>query len=1011
MVSATLAVHWPSPVLIPTQHPARRSYAREMFTSILLAAALAQPLSPPPPSPLPGLAYTAPFFAGATYDAAIRTPDGILGFPVGSRPANHAQIEACMKAWGDAPRAKLFEYARSHQGRALYYLVISSEENIKRLDALREDIAKLADPRRVSAAEGNALAAQLPAVAWMAYVIHGDEMSGSDASLALAHHLIASQDAPVQDMLNRLIVIIDPLMNPDGRDRYLGQLTQDRTAQPSIDDQSLLHSRPWPSGRTNHYLFDLNRDWILGVHPESRGRIQAIGDWHPQLLMESHEMGSQDSFLFSPPREPVNPNLAPVMKKWWAAFATDMADSFDAHQWRYYHGEWNEEWYPGYSSAWAGYRGAIDILFEQASIAIDAVRKGSGVLETYREAVHHQLVASMANLKTLAANREEVLNDYLEQRRFAVSADSPFAGRTFAVVPRGNASRTADFVSLMRLQGFEVFTAKAEFKASGKDQLGRAVQDRAFPAGTILIPNRQPEARLLAAMLEFDTRMTPEFLTDEYRELLRFGRSKLYDITGWSLTMLHAVDGYELALPLPTDAEPYRDPVRATPLNPTRAEKPTAFVIDAADDLSVAAAGRLMERGLRCRISDKSFVWDNRPFARGSVVVETADNRLFAGEIAPVVSGVCGELNLTAFPITSGLGQGDEPDLGGEHFVLLEQPRIAVLTRDPYEVYSFGEIWHLLDHTLGVRASYVDSAELGETDWRRYNVLVVPEGAGDSLRPHLEALRAWVRAGGTLIAIGGSGGFFAAESSGLGSVRLLPDVLTKLDDYSLTIAREWEGRTGAPTPDQVWSFTTPAELSFPWAATKSDDKVSDDEAKRRDAWRAIFMPTGAILAGRADDRHWLTVGCDEVVPVVMRQAPLLMATGSVQAPVRFGVYSPAPQPLPTPPAPPAAGSDKPDTKDPKASEPPAKPARWSPLPKDQELRLRMSGLLWPHASDRIADTAYITRESIGTGQVILFADSPTFRGSAKGTIRILSNAMIYGPGMGANQPVRIRREE
>jgi len=342
--------------------------------------------------------------------------------------------------------------------------------------------------------------------------------------------------------------------------------------------------------------------------------------------------------------------------------------------------------------------------------------------------------------------------------------------------------------------------------------------------------------------------------------------------------------------------------------------------------------------------------------------------------------------------------------------VLLDRPRIAVLTRAPYGVYSFGEIWHLLDHSLGLRAAYIDNAELGGLDWRRYNVLVVPEGAGDSLKPHLDGLRAWVRAGGTLIAIGDSAGFFTTEPSGLGSARTLPDVLTKLDEHALAVAREWEGRVGTPTPDAVWAFTTPAAVAFPWAEIKGDAKLSDDEAKRRDAWNAIFMPTGALLAGRADDRHWLTVGCGEVVPIMRSQGPVLMAAGNVQAPIRLGAYSPAPKSS-TPPEVKAIPEGEGKENDSNKREKPTPPARWSPVPAGQELRLRMAGLLWPHAADRLADTAYVTREGVGAGQVILFADSPTFRGAAKGTMRVFSNAAVYGPGMGANQPVPSRREE
>jgi hypothetical protein len=351
----------------------------------------------------------------------------------------------------------------------------------------------------------------------MAYCIHGDEMSGSDASLGVIHYLAASSDAAATQILENLVVIVDPLMNPDGRDRYLSMLAQNRTIQPSVDDQSILHNGFWPAGRMNHYLFDMNRDWIFATQPETRGRITAINQWNPHYFMESHEMGSQDTFLFMPGREALNPNLPANVKKWETTFATDLGAAFDAHGWRYYTGEWNDNWYPGYSSSWAALRGIVENLYEQANISTDAVRRHEGTLETYREGVHHQLVASMANLTSLSKNRKEIVADYLKERRACTGADATIPARTFAILPSTNAARQRQFRDLMSIQGFEVASAGKTFKVSGKDRLGREIKDRELPAGTMLISARQPLARLLLAMLEFDPRMSAEFLKDERR--------------------------------------------------------------------------------------------------------------------------------------------------------------------------------------------------------------------------------------------------------------------------------------------------------------------------------------------------------------------------------------------------------------------------------------------------------------------------------------------------------------
>ena len=984
-----------------------------------VATAHAQDTPPPVPTPLAGLVYDAPFFPGAIYDPKVSTPDAVLGLPVGSRPATPAQIEAVIQAIADSsPRCRLFEYGRTHEGRSLHYLVIANEANIGRLDALKADLARLADPRTASRADADRLAATLPAVAWMAYSIHGDEMSGCDAALAVAYHLSAGTGRDVTDLLEQLVVIIDPLMNPDGRARFLDMAAQNRTVQPSVDDQSLLHTGFWPYGRMNHYLFDMNRDWIVASQPETRGRIVAIGEWNPHYFMESHEMGSQDTFLFLPPREAINPNIPDNVLKWEDRFGVDQAAAFDARGWRYYNGEWNDNWYPGYSSSWAALRGAVENLYEQASISVDAVRRPEGALHTYRESVHKQLVSTMANLATLAQNRREVLADFVAEKRKCVGPSASIPAQTFAIVPSANAGRLERFLDLMAIEGFEMSTAQRPFSASGIDRLGRTVKDREFPAGTVLIPTRQPLARLLLAMLEFDPRMSPQVLTDERRDLLRFGQSRIYDITAWSLPMLFDVDAVALAEDPPAAAQGRAveagsamvkdqdgSAAAAAAAPAPAAEAAVAFVVDGADDRSVAVAGRLMERGVWVRVADQPFQFEGRAFSRGSLVIARKDNAPVPVELVATLEAVCGELRVPFTPVHSGLGPGDLADLGGRHFVLLQLPRIAVVGRAPFSPYGFGEAWYLIDHVLGLRASYVDAEEFGDLDLRRYNVLVLPAGGADELKGKMESLRAWAAAGGTIVAVGSSAAAFAKEKDGIGTTRLLPDVLGKLDDYRQAVVREWEGRRFTPDPDRIWSHVPPPEVVYPWLID-ADEKPSDEELKRRDAWSDLFMPAGAMLAGRVDDRNWLTGGCGEYVPVMYSGDVVLMSPPDVQAPVRLGVFNQLPGRAGEAPPPAEAAEAKSDGKKGDKGEEKKRPAPgWSLAPPGQELRLRMAGLLWPEAASRLANAAYVTRESIGAGQLILFASDPTFRAGALGTTRIFANAVVLGPGMGASQPI------
>ncbi len=927
------------------------------------------------------VSYDEAFFPGATHDDAISSPGEILGFRLGERPAEHSEIERCFKAWDEqSERAMLRTHGETFEGRTLYHMVISSPRNLARIDDIQIDLAQLADPRGLSEADAEELLGRVPAVAWMAYSIHGDELSGADAGLAAAWHYLSCTDDDVTLMLDRLVIIIDPMMNPDGRDRYLGQLREMRGKVATTDDQARLHGGRWPRGRTNHYMFDLNRDWTLGVNPETRGRIRAIRDWHPLLMVDAHEMGGQDTYLFSPSREPINPNYSDNLHKWLDVFAGDQAGAFDGKGWRYYTGEWADDWYPGYSNAWAAFRGAIGILYEQAGVDWYGIKRPDGRVLSYRESVHHQLQSTLANIQTLHDNREAIRTGWLETRRESVAADGPYANRTFAVVPSENRSRLAAFVDLMELQGFKMFELTREFSASGTDRLGREHENVELPAGTILIPNRQPNARLLAAMLEFDPHMSEKFLAMERRELVRTGGTEIYDITGWSTPMMHDVEAYELLTGLPQEFVKPFEGFAAVTTGVDRRDASQAWIVGGLDDQTPALAMELMRAGLAVRFADEDFTWGESAFARGSLVIAREDHSRDDLAWLDALDRLCKARGLAAVGVDTGFGAGEVADIGGEHFDLLSEPRIAVLSEAPVSSNDFGSIWYTLDERYKLPAAYLSAASLRFTDLRRYNVLVLPSGAGSVLGAAQADLRKWVEAGGTLIAIGSSARSLGRDD-GLSGARDLSAVLEELDDYEIAVLREWAADAESVDPDAVWTHGAgDGEPSYPWAGVDLD-RGSEDELKRRDRWQRQFMPPGTILATRVDDEHWLTAGCGEYLPVLFRSGTVLMAKDGVEAPLRYGVI------------------------DGDASRDEAKRVGWSTIPKGKKLLLRMSGLLWPEAAHRIANGAAVTRERVAMGQVILFADSPTFRATSLGTTRVFMNAVVYGPGLGANQPI------
>ncbi|HUG98642.1 MAG TPA: M14 family zinc carboxypeptidase [Gammaproteobacteria bacterium] len=950
----------------------------------IAAAATQTPYPDPAPSPLAGLEYAESIYpAGADHDPAIPAPDALLGFETGQRTATPEQIVAYARAVAAAsPRVQLVEYARSYEGRPLVYLVISSPANVARSAEIQAGMAELADPRGLDSARRARLVADLPGVAWLGYSIHGNESSGSDAALAVIHHLAADRSEATTRLLEELVVIVDPSMNPDGRARFVKGLAESRGTQPSVDDQSVLHAGYWPYGRGNHYLFDLNRDWIYARHPETRGRIKAVSAWRPLLFVDAHEMGSQDTHLFSPAREPNNLHLPPYRKELGELFATDQGRAFDRYGYPYYTGEWFEDWYPGYSDLWASLRGAQGILYEQARIAEDGVQRPANLL-SYKQAVHHQVISSFANLETLRRERSTMLENFSNDRAEVSSPRGPYGDRSFVILPTANGGRLADLLDLLRIQGFEVHRLERELRVgTAFDQLGRELRNHALPAGSIVLRNRQPEARLLAAMFEFDPRMSAAALANERERVLKYGRSTIYDTTAWNISMMFGLE----ALTVPQHLEAGLQPVDLDDATPAATVAGTgkqliALAVSGADDRALAFAGRMMERGFYVRANGEPSRLDDHALPIGSIALTRNDNR-GRDDWQDEARALARELDIVLHEVTHGRAPGVLADLGGRQWRLLTKPNIALLSRGRNNMLDFGATWYLLDHRLGIRHSHLDENRIDAFDLRRYNVLYLPERWGSTELPPalMAALGDWVRAGGTLVAVGNSARALMDAEEPLVATRTLETVIgEELAPYQDAIHREWLAAQPLPASDVIWGNIATTDAKYPWEGEQ--DPAEPEQRERIDAWQGLLMPSGAIVGTRVDTAHWLAAGTGPVLPVLFSDSPVLMAAPPVESPFRVGVYNPAD----------AEGGT----------------LNWAPVPEKHELRVRMSGVLWPEARERIASSAWVTREAVGRGQVILFAHAPAFRAAQLGAARVLENALVLAPGMGTSQPVKL----
>ena len=927
------------------------------------------------PTSDPDLVYSGTLLEG-TYTDSVSKPSVFLGFEAGQRVATPAQISAAIKQWTDeSDRLKVIEYAKTHEGRPLFAVFISSPENLSRLEAIEADITRLSDARAITDKEANDIIERLPAVAWMAYSIHGNETSGADAAMASIYHLIASTDDQVEAMLDNMVVVIDPIMNPDGRARFAKSLEQYRGTAPNVDDQSLLHTGDWPFGRTNHYFFDLNRDFFLLTQPETRGRVALINTWRPQIMIDGHEMGSQSTFLMGPPRQPLNTNIDTDLQKWAVTFSEEQGAAFDERSWRYFTGEWFENWYPGYSN-YSEYRGSMHILYEQSRMAEDGVRRPEGTVQTYMESVHHQFVSTMANLESLATHSQAMYRDYWDGRKYNVSAKSKFADKSYVILANDNHGRMAALVERLDTQGIEMFTNDAPLKvARATTQLGS--EERAFtiPEGSLVIPNRQPDAPLVAAILEFDSEVRKSVLVEERQRTLRDGSSLMYDTTAWNFSMMYG-------LPAVTVPEYLNQGLRswqsAAPTIDVAAEA-IAWSVSGDDDRSVAFAARLMESGVQVRIIDKATELSGKSLSRGSVFVTAMDNPRL-DNLTDLITAEAEHLQLTVKSIGSGYGAGDLPDWGGSHFRLLTRPQIAILSQAGFSSYDVGSSWWAIDTHLGIRHSQIDTSYLSRADLRRYNTIVIPNGYRPMSGAELGALRDWVKQGGTLVAHDNSAANLAREG-GIGGVRTVGDSLTEAQEYDIALQREILATEDTLDVAAVAAHRVSTDVAYPW--DQGSKALSADELKRREAWQSRFMPSGAMVAGRVDRLHWMTFGTPETLPLLYSEQPPLMTKGRQQAVVRVG----------------ALQSDSEATE--------AQTLNWSTAPRGTAVSVRMSGLLWPEAAARIANSAYVTRERVGKGQVILFSGQPNFRGSTRGVGRVWLNALVYGPGLGTSAQVEL----
>ncbi len=760
---------------------------------------------------------------GTVYDPDIPTLEEVVGHDFGEVVTAPDDVIRYIEALADAApdRTHLIPYAESWEGRPLVMLVIGSAERMARLDEVKADIARFADPRGLSDDEMEALLADLPVVTALMHSIHGNEISPAGAAMAEAYHLLAATgDADVDLILSESLVLIDPLENPDGRNRFVYQNQIAQARWPDEAAYSAEHDEPWPGGRSNHYLFDLNRDLFIQSQPETRGKVDVLLEYRPQIVADLHEMGGDATYFFPPTAPPSNPWYGERQIALMDVFGSATAARFDERGFAYFNREVFDLFYPGYVDMWPMGQGALGMTYEQASARALRLRRSDGDLLTYGQGVLQHFTAALETALTAARNRERILRDYFAFRREGVAAGQ--RGPAEIVLHSAHDPGMAERLAMMLTEnGIEVF------RASGPVAVG----DRTLSAGSsFIVPLDQPTHNLIHNLLDAHVPMEEDFLRRQIERRANRQSDEIYDLTAWSQSLLWDVEAIETAA---TGAR--GEPVTAMATleaPPALPEAVVGYLIPWGTNAAATVVEALRE-GLRVRAAGAEFTLGGRRYGTGTAILRVAEN---GPDLRSRLADMAARHRAEVVPIDDAYVR-EGMSLGSGRVRALREPRVLLVYDSPGQSYSVGWTRYVLERRYGQRTTAVRASSLGRARLADYDVVVFPSGnygsvVGDGL---LDRLRSWMRDGGTVITMAESSRW--ASRSGL-------------------LAAETERRGGRAEGDD------PPDPGTPDQPIEYLDAISPEDESPEGV-------PGAILRTVLDMEHWLAAGTDGEIGVLV----------------------------------------------------------------------------------------------------------------------------------------------
>ena len=663
-----------------------------------------------------------------TYNAAIPKPKDIIYHEVGECHVTHDRLVNYMKAIAAAApdRVKLETMGLTYEKRPQVLLIITSPKNQQRLEEIRQQHIQLTDPAKSASLNID----KMPIVVWIGHSIHGNEPSGTNASLLSAYYLAAAQGKQIDELLDNTVILFDPSFNPDGMQRFSTWVNQHKSKNLVSDPNNREFNEVWPGGRFNHYWFDLNRDWLPAVHVESQNRLKWFHLWKPNILTDHHEQGSNATFFFQPgvpsrvnPLTPEkNQELTAKLGKFHAAFL-DRIGSL------YFTKENYDDFYYGKGSTYPDINGAIGILFEQASSRGHLQETANGLL-SFPFTIKNQFITTLSTLEGAKALRKEFLQWQIDFYKTAMTESATAPVKAYVFGADNDKTKTALFVEMLLRHQIEVYGLKTTIAVEGNDFK---------PSGSFVVPANQPQYRLIKTIFE---------KTVEYKDSL------FYDITAWTMPLAFGFPSGQL------NAAQYKTGLLGNRIVDVPAlddgagvnKSEYAYLFEWNELYAPRALYELQRAGVLVKVATNKFEIPcnetSKKFDYGTIMIPVKSQTLSSDQLASVIKEVAKKNHLNVYPLNGG-NVISGSDLGSNKFAVVQQPKIAMITGSGVNALDAGEVWHLLDQRMNIPATHLEPGIFNRANIDRYNTLIMVGGSYTELNK--EKLKTWVQQGGTLI--------------------------------------------------------------------------------------------------------------------------------------------------------------------------------------------------------------------------------------------------------------------